>query len=274
MRTAHLDEVLASEALSGDMQRRLRQKRSAAVARDGGAYIEPEALYKLAKASTGHCPDCGVEMLYAAWAPYCLRQVSLDRLDDALVHAEGNVRLCCYACNVAGGGDLGLGCRAGCHAGGEGLAEREAALEAARQAEFESALSLLAGWLEAPEPLLAEALSCPGGEACDCGELDCAELGGGLALAHRGVRGEHKRERARRAGQPVGRPAAETPAFPPAPRRAGPALSRGCGVWGGVAPLLVAKQHPLRGVVKKRGALGGAQAELGEEGRDRGLELG
>lgn len=235
MRTAHLEEVLASKALRADMVRRLKQKRQAAVKRDGvaGACATPAELEALAAASNGLCPDCGIEMVYAGWKPYCLRQVSLDRLDDELVHAAGNVRLCCYACNVAGGGDLALACLAGCHEGAG--AEAEAAVEAGRREEFESAVALLWEWLdEEAGPLLERALEpfCEGRDRASTHAW--LEARATLSLAHRAVRPAHKRLRAWRVRQEVPEAPVETPAFRPAPRcGAGAAASRGCGAWGG-----------------------------------------
>lgn len=205
-----LSEVLASPPLRAELLRRLQRKRLNAAARDGGVFVSLPELVAILEGSSGRCPDCDVEMLFAGWEASCLRQFSLDRLDDAFVHAPGNLRFCCYACNVAGGADILSPCRLGCHAGS---AEGVAFLCAARDAERESVGALCAALLAEGTP--AEAGPSEAGDPEFALSATAKEL---ARAAHLAIRPAHKRRRALEAGQAVAPFAEGTPLFTPKPR--------------------------------------------------------
>ena len=55
---------------------------------------------KVIEGSSGRCENCGCELLFDGWLPWCLHQFSLDRVDLTQPHGEENMRLLCYCCNA------------------------------------------------------------------------------------------------------------------------------------------------------------------------------
>jgi hypothetical protein len=47
----------------------------------------------------GKCKHCNVDMLFENYAPFSMKQFSVDRIDDSQGHCKGNVVLSCFGCN-------------------------------------------------------------------------------------------------------------------------------------------------------------------------------
>ena len=85
-------------------KRKLKEKVHDAVRDDTRKYGFAELKIADARAvvqeSDGRCENCGCEMLFDDWRPWCLHQFTFDRVDLTLPHSKDNVRLLCFYCNA------------------------------------------------------------------------------------------------------------------------------------------------------------------------------
>ena len=61
------------------------------------------------------CSGCNCKMLFCNYTPFCVYQFSFDRINNAKIHSNDNVRIVCWNCNSSGYGSIKLRCSRGCH---------------------------------------------------------------------------------------------------------------------------------------------------------------
>lgn len=61
--------------------------------------LDVEHVSMLRTQQQGKCKHCNVDMLFENYAPFSMKQFSVDRIDDSQGHYKGNVVLSCFGCN-------------------------------------------------------------------------------------------------------------------------------------------------------------------------------
>lgn len=65
----------------------------------GEGNVTIDDVFQLLKIQNFKCYVCGDEVKTSNWKPYCLYQVTLDRINEKTPHNRDNVLVCCLYCN-------------------------------------------------------------------------------------------------------------------------------------------------------------------------------
>ena len=74
-----------------------------------------DAIQMVSELDSDICRGCNCKMLFCNYTPFCVYQFSFDRIDNAKIHSNDNVRIVCWNCNSSGYGSIKLRCSRGCH---------------------------------------------------------------------------------------------------------------------------------------------------------------
>lgn len=64
-----------------------------------GEYITIAWVKRQLELNNNHCQLCKTELLLTNWAPTCLQQFSIDRIDNKVRHIQANCQITCLGCN-------------------------------------------------------------------------------------------------------------------------------------------------------------------------------
>ena len=73
--------------------------RAAKKAPEPAARLNVENILELLAKNDGRCACCDCPLLLQGFKPRHKQAFSIDRLNDTLGHARGNVRITCFSCN-------------------------------------------------------------------------------------------------------------------------------------------------------------------------------
>ena len=63
------------------------------------------------------CIECGCNMLFCNYEPWCVYQFSFDRINNNKIHSKNNLRIICFNCNSSGNNAPKMSCSKNCHKG-------------------------------------------------------------------------------------------------------------------------------------------------------------
>jgi hypothetical protein len=77
--------------------------------------LNTDDIIEMVKNHNGICEGCNCELIFENYAPFCIYQFSMDRIDNNKIHDKNNLRIVCYNCNALGDGAKKQKCSRNCH---------------------------------------------------------------------------------------------------------------------------------------------------------------